>query len=296
MKQTNLWPLALLACMPFIVSCSTLVDGSTQQVNFTTTGADNAVCEVIIGEDSFRYRIYPPQKAWVQKSSGPMTVNCSAPGNRMASKTVESKVDSTSYGNLLTLGTTYAIDGASGAMYRYPDSVDIDFTNSQTRLNPLPSYENYGAIDTKSIGIEYMGPDTPALPSDKAESERVKAAWDEAARLEAMAFEEEQERERRMNEVEGGYWGDKGKAKDSQAKESVINDADSVKAKTKPAVSAEEGATPEEPAVVIDPAAVPKQENATPAPVPNTLPPASELRNIPAQQLSKPIFPASTSF
>ena len=98
-----------------------------------------------------------------------------------------------------------------------------------------------------------------------------------------------------MNEVEGGYWGDKGSAKESKSKETVVNDVTSDKVKNEPASSAEAPAS-EEPSVLIDPAAVPKQENATPVPAPSTLPPTSELKNIPAPQLSKAIFPASTSF
>lgn len=211
-----------LACtavlfLPFLASCSTLTDGSTQRVSFKTIGAENAYCDILLGDHGYKYSVHPPQTISIQRSRKPMFIACTAPGNRAKDAVIESGIANTAYLNTLTLGLTLPWDASTGAMYEYPEEVVIDFSGSLSKVQPLPSYHNKGTLDPQAQGIEFLGPDTPALETDSGDRARYKAAYDEAARQEAEEAANTEERERRMNALEGGFYGDKGRAPESQS-------------------------------------------------------------------------------
>ncbi len=210
MSKNYFLPLLLLSCAPLLASCSTLTNGSSQQVSFKSVGADDAFCDVLIGANDYKYTVRPPQSLWVQRSRKPMFITCTAPGNRTKNVMIESGIANSSYLNSVTAGTTLAWDAATGAMYAYPEEIVIDFSSALAKDQPLPSYENKGALDSKAQTIEYMGQDTPALPTDAADAARYKAAYEDAARQDALDAANAKERARRIEAVEGGFYGDKG--------------------------------------------------------------------------------------
>jgi len=262
MFKNRFIPIALLFSSPFLASCATVMERSTQPVSFKTVGADDAVCDVRIGRNNYRFDVRPPQSIWVQKSKDPMFISCNAPGNRVAETIVESSVAGTTFLNALSGGTSLAVDGASGAMFKYPDEVIIDFSSALAKEMALPSYENRGALNSREQNIENMGPDTPALNGDKANAERYRRAYAEADRLEAEEAAMQVERERRIEEVEGGFLGDKG---NNVKKSKNVNIAP-----------------------ISDAMPIPKSNPSTdvlPSVVPDKMP-----------QLGKPIFPSTTTF
>lgn len=210
MSKNHFLPLLFLFCAPLLAACSTITNGSSQHVSFKSVGAEDAYCDILIGANDYKYNVRPPQTIWVQRSRKPMFITCTAPGNRTKNAVIESGIASTAYLNGVTAGATLAWDAESGAMYAYPEEVVIDFSSTLAKDQPLPSYENKGALDAKAQGIEYMGQDTPALPTDAATAARYKAAYEDAARQDALDAANAKERERRINEVEGGFYGDKG--------------------------------------------------------------------------------------
>ena len=213
MISTRLIPLLLVMCAPVLVGCATLIEGSTQRVSFKTVGAEDAYCDVQIGDSKYTYAVRPPRAIWIQKSADPMFISCTAPGNRTKNMTVESGVAGSAVLNGMTAGATLAVDATSGALYKYPDEVVIDFAGAVAKPITLPSYENAGTYRPKDSEIEYMGPDTPALPGDEAEAARVKKAYAEDAKEKAAQKALEEERARRIEVVEGGFYGDKGDKK-----------------------------------------------------------------------------------
>lgn len=271
MSKNHFLPLSLLACIPLLASCSTIINGSTQQVMFKAEGADDVYCDARTGVNDYRFIVRPPAKVWVQRAKEPIYLDCNAPGNRVVHTKVPSNLAEASYLNAVTAGTTLAWDATSGAMYEYPDVVVIDFTNSVARNQPLPAYENRGALDPRAQGIEYMGADTPVLESDKDLAARYKAAYDDARQEDAEAAANAAERERRIESVEGGFYGDKGG-----------------KSSTKPTPSTRE--------VQIAPLseAAPARQNASPT----ATAVSGEGAYVPQAnpQLGKPIFPQSTTF
>ena len=168
MSKNHFLPLLFLFCAPLLAACSTITNGSSQQVSFKSVGAEDAYCDILIGANDYKYNVRPPQTIWVQRSRKPMFITCTAPGNRTKNAVIESGIASTAYLNGVTAGATLAWDAESGAMYAYPEEVVIDFSSTLAKDQPLPSYENKGALDSKAQGIEYMGQDTPALPTDAA--------------------------------------------------------------------------------------------------------------------------------
>lgn len=273
MSKHRFFPLFLLAVSPLLVAgCSTAINGSLQPVSFTTVGADDAYCIVEIGENSYKYSVRPPQKLNIQRSKDPMSISCTAPGNRTQKMVVESNIAGATYLNGASAGLTLPWDAATGAMYQYPDMVIVDFTSISSKEKPLPSYHNKGALDTKAQGIEYFGPDTPALETDKADAERYKAAYEEAARLESQEAANAAEKERRINAVEGGFYGDKDGKKFAPAVPKETAGGTSKKAES---------------AVTIAPLSesLPPTPSAPEQAVPQTNP-----------KLGKSIFPNSTSF
>lgn len=281
MSKNYFLPLFFVFCAPLLASCSTITNGSTQQVSFKAVGAEDVYCDILIGANDYKYNVRPPQTIWLQRSRKPMFIACTAPGNRTKNAVVESGIANTAYLNSLTAGTTLAWDAQSGAMYAYPEEVVIDFSSALAKDQPLPSYENKGALDPKAQGIEYMGPDTPALPGDSAQAARYKAAYDEAARQDAEEAANAQERERRINAVEGGFYGDKG------GKSKTSSEVPSPKLAPEVQVSplSEAAPTPTAPPTTLTARKPGELTENSGVVIPQTNP-----------KLGKPIFPDSTTF
>ncbi len=203
-------PFLILSCVSVLSACSMITDGSTQQVSFKAVGAEDSFCDIQTGVNDYRYNVRPPQTIWVQRSRKPMFISCTAPGNRMQNVTVQSQVAGKTFLNALNAGLGAGVDATTGAMFKYPDEVIIDFSTALTREQPLPSYENKGALNPQAQGIEYLGPDTPELGGDKALAARYKAAYADAARLEAEDAAAALEKQRRIDSLDGGFYGDKG--------------------------------------------------------------------------------------
>ena len=206
--------LALLASMT-LGACSTVTEGSQQQITFETVGAVDAVCEVNQGVNDFQYQVRPPQTIWIKKSRRNLTVECDAPGNRKVTKIVETDLAATTFLNVfngLVPGAAY--DAESGAFFKYPDKIVIDFTTEMAKPNPLPSYHNLDTLDPdREASVENMGPDNPEMPGEKDLNASHKVAWDEYNKEQAAAAAADAERQSRIDSVEGGFYGDKGNTK-----------------------------------------------------------------------------------
>lgn len=205
----NMKYIALTSCL-LLSACSTFFEGSLQPVSFKTAGAEDALCTVTTGENDYKYVVRPPQTIQIQKSRKPMLVSCQAPGNRMMETMVNSGVAGSTFANIFngTLGAGY--DATSGAMFKYPDVVTIDFTGVVAQESPLPSYENAGALSAQSVRVENMGPKNYKLDGDEATAALHQGAWAEDARQQAEDAAADAERQSRIENVEGGFYGDKG--------------------------------------------------------------------------------------
>lgn len=206
--------LALLATMT-LGACSTVTEGSQQQITFETIGAVDAVCEVNQGVNDYQYQVRPPQTIWVKKSRRDLTVVCEASGNRKAMTVVNTDVAATTFLNVfngVVPGAAY--DAESGAFFKYPDKIVVDFTGQMATPNALPSYHNLDTLDPdRESSVENMGPDNPEVPGDRELKASHKVAWDTYNKEQAEAAAADAERQSRIDALDGGFYGDKGKTK-----------------------------------------------------------------------------------
>jgi hypothetical protein len=188
-----------------------MVEESSQTINFQVVGATDVLCDVDSGK--VKYSVRPPQTITVKKSRRDLNLTCMAAGNRVQTMTVSSALSGWTFANVVgggvIPGTLY--DGESGAMFKYPEVVIIDFSGTVARVDSLPSYHAPDAVDPSyARNVDSIGPDTPRLPGDDATALRRKMAELKYQREQAAEQALEAERESRMNAVEGGWNGDKG--------------------------------------------------------------------------------------
>lgn len=204
--------LVLLTSVLALSACSTITEGSQQQITFETPNAYDALCEVKLGTHGLVYAVRPPQTLWIKRTARNMYITCEAPGNRIVKKEVSSEVAATSFLNVfngIVPGTAY--DADTGAMFKFPEKIEIDFSGVEAVAAPMPNYHNKDGLDPKqAASIEDYGPDTPAAHDDAAISVRHAMAYADAEREAAAQAALEAERQSRINSLEGGFYGDKG--------------------------------------------------------------------------------------
>lgn len=213
-KTTFILLMLSVLCFAF-TGCATMTEGSQQSVAFETLGATEAVCNIKIEPNDYSYTVRPPQTILIRKGRGDMKITCEAPAHRIALKTVQSKPTSSALLNIFNGGIPGTIvDADSGALYKYPDLISIDFTDLQPRLSAYPTYYNSDTIPPSvANGIESYESDSPALRRDRDLDMRHKEAYAAAAREEAAQRAYDKERQRRIDRLEGGFYGDKSLAK-----------------------------------------------------------------------------------
>lgn len=113
---------AILAYLP---ACSTIVNGTNQSVSFTTGKVKGADCELTGGSNfAVNESFKSPARIEIPRSKKALELACSKEGYVDASKTVYSKVEATTGGNILLGGFIGAgVDAATGALYKYPETV-----------------------------------------------------------------------------------------------------------------------------------------------------------------------------
>ncbi len=189
--------------------CSTIMSDATQTMRFEAVGATEVRC--FVENEKYKYIVNPPQKAEIKKSKLDLNVTCTAAGNRTKTMVVESELSGWTFANV-TNGAIFGVpyDGETGAMFKYPDIVIIDFTDTVATMDMLPGYHAVDTLDPRSSSapVEDMGPVTNKLPGDDAKALRHKMATLQRERDDAY----EEERVERQETVEGGWTGDKGGA------------------------------------------------------------------------------------
>jgi hypothetical protein len=245
-----------------LTGCATALERSTQTVYFQAVGATEVSCSVDTGK--LKYKVNLPQKAEITKSRLPIHLTCLAAGNRKKEMLVASEVSGWTFGNVATgVVPGAAWDAASGAMFKYPDIIIVDFTDTIAVGDNLPLYHAVDGLDPKYAAgsVENLGPNTLKLPGDDATALRHKMSYLQRERDDAVVLEKS---ERRQN-LEGGWEGDKGRVTTMGGSGSVY-----VPPRFEPSVDM--------------PAASPPV-NAAPAP-----------GTPPGKAMPTPLFPSTTSF
>jgi len=157
--------LFLIIPVLLLVSCAYSTEKSIQTVQVVTPGAYDAVCYMYV--DGTRYRIRPPQKTTVSNNAENLIVDCLAPGNRRQKVFIEAYVSEGTYANAINAGVGLPWDYLSGAMFKWPEVITVDFTDAQTTPEALPAHNNPDIKQPEDYLLEEFLPDTPRLNSDR---------------------------------------------------------------------------------------------------------------------------------
>lgn len=147
-------------------ACAYAVEKNYQPLTIRTPGAQDAVCDV--WADKVRYRFYPPSTRNVKNSQEDLIVHCLAPGNRERKVVIRPAIADSFAGNVVTgfvPGASW--DYASGAMFTYPDVVEVDFSAMQPKPMPLPVHNNPDNLQPEDYILEEFGPTVPYMNSDR---------------------------------------------------------------------------------------------------------------------------------
>lgn len=247
-----------VAAVVGLTGCATAIDHASQKVNFQAVGATDVLCDIDYG--GLKYQVRPPQTIVLSNSRKDMELTCQAAGNRVKHMTVPSTLSGWTAANVTNgIVPGVAWDAASGAWYKFPEVIIIDFSDSVATMDALPSYEALDAVDPRLATTEDLGPSTAKLPGDDAAALRHRMAQLQRDQDDAV----EAEKIERKESLEGGWDGDKGGPHSAPTNT---------------------GATYTPPAYV--------------APVSEATPPlpADTAAPAPGTAMPQPLFPATTSF
>ena len=123
----------LLAVAAFAVAasgCSTIANGKHQAVDFATVDAagvavEGAECRVTGGRDGAVSETFTtPANVQIRRAKAAINVECAKDGYAVARRTVESKMEGTTGGNVVAGGFVgLGVDAMTGAMFKYPDTI-----------------------------------------------------------------------------------------------------------------------------------------------------------------------------
>lgn len=162
--------LAIISSLAILAACAYAVDREYQAVTIRTTGASGAVCDVWAA--NVRYKYYPPQTRNLKNDKEDLVIKCYAPGNRYREVIIQPRISGKTYRNVLNgLAPGVAVDYASGAMFGYPDTIDIDFTHMPYGTMPPPAHNNTDIMDPDNYYLEEFTPGEPRMNSDRFRKE-----------------------------------------------------------------------------------------------------------------------------
>ena len=157
--------LASAAIIFTLSACASALQSATQDVTVLTPGAHESVC--FLDNGATRYRAWPPETIKISKRPGELKVRCLADGNR--ERTVVVPVD---HEDVVLANATNGflpgmfIDYHTGAMFVYPDTITVDFTDIPERSMGRPAYDLYLLKNPDLYGMEEFRPGRSALIHD----------------------------------------------------------------------------------------------------------------------------------
>jgi hypothetical protein len=157
--------LLLMSATLSLGACAYAIEDAIQDVQFLTPGAQNAECDVFV--DGLRFRVSPPETINLPKGYQDLVVDCKAPGNRRKKIYIKPQISETSHLNLATAGVGYVWDHVSGAMYKYPLVVEVNFTDTPVTEMPLPAQNNPDIRQPEDYPLEEFKPGSPILNEDR---------------------------------------------------------------------------------------------------------------------------------
>lgn len=146
--------------------CAYVQDKAIQSITIRTPGAEDAICYVYV--DKLRYKVNPPQAITVSNTKKNLVVDCLAPGNRRNKIVIEPAIAHSVHGNVMNgVVPGAAWDALSGAMYKFPDVIVVDFTDTLVSPESLPAHNNPDIKQPEDYFLEEFSPSTPRMNKDR---------------------------------------------------------------------------------------------------------------------------------
>lgn len=144
--------------------CAYALDSSIQDITILTPGAEDSVCYMYV--DGVRYRMHPPQTTSIARNEKDLIIDCLAPGNRRKKVVIEPGYADSAVGNVATAGVGLVWDYASGALFKYPDVVEISFVGTPIGPAFTPAQNNPDIRQPEDYPLEEFRPSSPRINSD----------------------------------------------------------------------------------------------------------------------------------
>ena len=115
--------LILVGGTSLLNGCATLVSGDETNTQITTDPI-GAECELV--GDNYNVIVTTPANVQLDSDVAPVTITCNADGHVEEITEIDTSMDGTTFGNILAGGLIgFAVDAASGAGYKFPETVDL---------------------------------------------------------------------------------------------------------------------------------------------------------------------------
>ncbi len=117
--------LGLIAALALLTSCSSVLEGTSQEIMVNTT-PEKAKCEFVRENVTIATISETPASTTVKKDKHDITIKCNKPGYQEATYINKSDVAGATVGNVLAGGVIgWAVDSASGADNKYETPVNM---------------------------------------------------------------------------------------------------------------------------------------------------------------------------
>lgn len=134
-------PLAALLAASALGACSSVIEGTSQEI-FVSTNPDSANCNFIREGKSIARVATTPGSVTIKKTKHDMVIECEKDGFHKSVYHNKSGAAAATFGNIiLGGGIGWAIDSASGADNKYTSPVNITLV-PKTMPAPAPVYSN----------------------------------------------------------------------------------------------------------------------------------------------------------
>lgn len=161
--------LSSLTAVLLLGACAYAIDGAVQDVKFVTPGAQDARCDVYV--EGLRYRVKPPQTINLYKSGEDLRIYCMAPGNRQREIIIKPQTEESAAWDTATAGVGLVWDYTSGAMFRYPDVIEINFEGAPVVPMPPPSHNNSDIRQPETYRLEEFMPSAPLMNDRRSQQQ-----------------------------------------------------------------------------------------------------------------------------
>ncbi|MTW33441.1 hypothetical protein GM655_11450 [Pseudoduganella danionis] len=132
-----------MAALLALSACATLTENTEQSVLVQTVLNHRQIAGVgcVLSNDVGKWFVTTPARISLRKSASPLRIDCKQDGTGWAYEKVDSKVNSSLWGNLvLTAGVGYFVDKNTGAGYEYPATLTVLMRPATERdMAPAPA-------------------------------------------------------------------------------------------------------------------------------------------------------------